>query len=48
MITYDIDKKQPKRSKKRISGAKSQLLLGVLIALILILSFYLISHVEGV
>ncbi len=48
MITYDIDKKQPKRSKKRILEAKSQLLLNVLIALILILAFYLIFHVEGV
>ncbi|WP_305870588.1 hypothetical protein [Helicobacter pylori] len=48
MITYDIDSQQPKRSKKRILEAKSQLLLSVLIALILILAFYLIFHVEGV
>ncbi len=48
MITYNIDRQQPKRSKKRILEAKSRLLLSVLIALILILAFYLIFHVEGV
>ncbi len=45
MITYDIDKKQPKKSKKRILEAKLELFL---IALILILAFYLIFKMEGV
>ncbi len=44
MITYDIDKKQPKKSKKRILETKLELFL---IALIL-LAFYLIFKVEGV
>lgn len=48
MITYDIDKKQPKKSKKTILEAKIKLFLSVLIALILILAFYLIFKVEGV
>ncbi len=45
MITYDIDKKQPKKSKKRILETKLELFL---IALILTLAFYLIFKVEGV
>ncbi len=48
MIAYDIDKKQPKKSKKRILEARSKLFLSVLIALILTLAFYLIFYVEGV
>ncbi|MGN8518310.1 hypothetical protein ACR9M8_06190 [Helicobacter pylori] len=48
MITYDIDKKQPKKSKKTILEARLKLFLSVLIALILILAFYLIFKVEGV
>ncbi|MGN8458763.1 hypothetical protein ACR9LQ_00315 [Helicobacter pylori] len=48
MITYDIDKKQPKKSKKTILEAKSKIFLIALIALILILAFYLIFKVEGV
>lgn len=44
MITYDIDKKQPKRPKKRILEAKLELFL---IALILILAFFLIFYIEG-
>ncbi|MFP6279829.1 hypothetical protein ACLGD1_00585 [Helicobacter pylori] len=45
MIIYDIDRQQPKKSKKRILETKLQLFL---IALILILAFYLIFYVEGV
>lgn len=48
MITYDIDKKQPKKSKKTILETKLKLFLSVSIALILILAFYLIFKVEGV
>ncbi len=48
MITYDIDKKQPKKSKKTILEAKSKIFLSALIALILTLAFYLIFKVEGV
>ncbi len=47
MITYDIDKKQPEKSKKTILKAKSKIFLSVLIALILILAFYLIFKVKG-
>ncbi|WP_198984875.1 hypothetical protein [Helicobacter pylori] len=47
MITYDIDKKQPKKSKKTILEAKLKLFLSISIALIL-LAFYLIFKVEGV
>ncbi|ANT45435.1 hypothetical protein [Helicobacter phage Pt259G] len=39
MITYDIDKKQPKKSKKTILEAKLKLFLSILIALIFTLSF---------
>ncbi len=47
MITYDIDRKQPKKSKKRILEAKKSKLF--LIALLfLVLVFYLIFKVEGV
>ncbi|WRC75015.1 hypothetical protein E5K93_03645 [Helicobacter pylori] len=45
MIIYDIDSQQPKKPKKRILEAKLELFL---IALILILAFYLIFYVEGV
>ncbi|WP_164500657.1 hypothetical protein [Helicobacter pylori] len=48
MITYDIDSKQPKKSKKRILEARLKLFLSVLIVLILILAFYLNFKVEGV
>ncbi|GAA7342032.1 hypothetical protein BD0115_14460 [Helicobacter pylori] len=48
MIAYDIDTKQPKKSKKTILEAKTKLFLSVLISLILILAFYLIFKVEGV
>ncbi|WQV25650.1 hypothetical protein KVJ98_02250 [Helicobacter pylori] len=48
MIIYDIDKKQPKKSKKTILKARVRLFLSALIALILILAFYLIFKVEGV
>ncbi|ANT42633.1 hypothetical protein [Helicobacter phage FrB41M] len=34
MITYDIDKKQPKKSKKTILETKSKIFLSTLIALI--------------
>ncbi|WQX32160.1 hypothetical protein E5P61_01020 [Helicobacter pylori] len=44
MITYDIDKKQPKKSKKMILEAKSKIFLIALIALILALAFYLIFN----
>ncbi len=47
MITYDIDKKQPKKSKKTILEAKSKLFLSVSIALILVLAFYLIFNTQG-
>ncbi|ANT45418.1 hypothetical protein [Helicobacter phage Pt5303G] len=39
MITYNIDKKQPKKSKKTILEAKLKLFLSILIALIFTLSF---------
>ncbi|WP_278248671.1 hypothetical protein [Helicobacter pylori] len=39
MITYDIDKKQPKKSKKTILEAKSKIFLSVIIALIFALAF---------
>ncbi|EKE85668.1 hypothetical protein JT103_07550 [Helicobacter pylori] len=48
MIIYDIDIQQPKKSKKTILEARLKLFLSVLIALILILAFYLIFKVEGV
>ncbi|EJB86267.1 hypothetical protein [Helicobacter pylori] len=48
MIIYDIDSQQPKKSKKTILKARLKLFLSVLIALILILAFYLIFKVEGV
>ncbi|WP_198515970.1 hypothetical protein [Helicobacter pylori] len=48
MIIYDIDRQQPKKSKKTILEARSKLFLSVLIALILTLAFYLIFKVEGV
>ncbi|GAA9671663.1 hypothetical protein HpVH12_14970 [Helicobacter pylori] len=44
MITYNIDRKQPKKPKKRILEEKLKLFL---IALILILAF-LIFYVKGV
>ncbi len=44
MITYDIDKKQPKKSKKMILEARLKLFLSALIALILALAFYLIFN----
>ncbi len=46
MITYDIDRKQPKKSKKTILGARSKLFLNALIVLILALAFYLIFNLE--
>ncbi|WP_162971500.1 hypothetical protein [Helicobacter pylori] len=45
MITYEIDKQQPKKSNKRILEAKLELFI---IALILSLAFYLVLFVEGV
>lgn len=39
MITYDIDKKQPKKSKKTILETKLKLFLSTLIALIFTLAF---------
>ncbi len=45
MITYDIDRKQPKKSKKTILEAKSKLFLSALIALIFTLALYLIKGV---
>ncbi len=45
MITYEIDKQQPKKSNKRILEAKLELFI---IALILALAFYLVLFVEGV
>ncbi|EJB87649.1 hypothetical protein HPHPH11_0274 [Helicobacter pylori Hp H-11] len=45
MITYDIDKKQPQKSKKKDFRSEIR---AVFIALILILAFYLIFKVEGV
>ncbi|ANT42822.1 hypothetical protein [Helicobacter phage FrG12G] len=44
MITYDIDKKQPKKSKKTILEARSKLFFA-LIALILALALYLIFNI---
>ncbi|MGN8512485.1 hypothetical protein ACR9MD_06585 [Helicobacter pylori] len=44
MIAYEIDTQQLKKPKKRILEAKLELFL---IALILILAFYLIFYVEG-
>ncbi|MFP6011182.1 hypothetical protein ACLF9D_07890 [Helicobacter pylori] len=44
MITYDIDKKQPKKSKKTILEAKLELFLIALI-FALALAFYLIFKV---
>ncbi|MGL2350753.1 hypothetical protein ACOWKV_05510 [Helicobacter pylori] len=43
MITYDIDKKQPKKSKKTILEAKSKILLSALIVLIfsVFISFFI-------
>ncbi|GAA8388468.1 hypothetical protein HpDR43_01890 [Helicobacter pylori] len=43
MITYDIDKKQPKKSKKTILEAKLKLFLIVLIALIFTLAFLYVN-----
>lgn len=40
MITYDIDRQQPKKSKKTILEARSKLFLSVLIALIFTLAFF--------
>ncbi|MGL2869963.1 hypothetical protein ACQKAZ_07025 [Helicobacter pylori] len=48
MIIYDIDGKQPKKSKKTILEARLKIFLSALIVLILILAFYLIFKVEGV
>ncbi|WP_162965517.1 hypothetical protein [Helicobacter pylori] len=45
MITYEIDKQQPKKSNKRILEAKLELFI---IVLILSLAFYLVLFVEGV
>ncbi|WP_162971195.1 hypothetical protein [Helicobacter pylori] len=45
MITYEIDKQQPKKSNKRILEAKLELFI---IVLILALAFYLFLFVEGV
>ncbi|WP_162966122.1 hypothetical protein [Helicobacter pylori] len=45
MITYEIDKQQPKKSNKRILEAKLELFI---IVLILALAFYLVLFVEGV
>ncbi len=45
MITYEIDKQQPKKSNKRILEAKLELFI---IALILSLALYLVLFVEGV
>ncbi|WP_162981775.1 hypothetical protein [Helicobacter pylori] len=45
MITYEIDKQQPKKSNKRILEAKLELFI---VALILALAFYLFLFVEGV
>ncbi|GAA8518541.1 hypothetical protein HpDR58_06900 [Helicobacter pylori] len=42
MITYDIDKKQPKKSKKMILEAKSKIFLSTLIVLIFTLAFFYI------
>ncbi len=41
MITYDIDRKQPKKSKKMILEAKTKIFLSALIALIFSVFFYL-------
>ncbi|EJB59711.1 hypothetical protein HPHPH36_0813 [Helicobacter pylori Hp H-36] len=40
MITYDIDKKQPKKSKKTILEMKSKIFLSTLIAFIFTLAFF--------
>ncbi len=48
MITYDIDKKQPKTTKKTILEARSKIFLSALIALILALAFYLNFNTQGV
>ncbi len=45
MITYEIDKQQPKKSNKRILEAKLELFI---IALILAFAFYLFLFVKGV
>ncbi len=45
MITYEIDKQQPKKSNKRILEAKLELFI---IALILVLAFFVVLFVEGV
>ncbi len=45
MITYEIDKQQPKKSNKRILEAKLELFI---IVLILALAFYLFLFVKGV
>ncbi|WP_162976393.1 hypothetical protein [Helicobacter pylori] len=45
MITYEIDKQQPKKSNKRILETKLELFI---IALIFALAFYLFLFVEGV
>ncbi|WP_162964787.1 hypothetical protein [Helicobacter pylori] len=45
MITYEIDKQQPKKSNKRILEAKLELFI---IALILALAFFVVLFVEGV
>ncbi len=42
MITYEIDKQQPKKSNKRILEAKLELFI---IALILALAFFLVLFV---
>ncbi|WP_162981933.1 hypothetical protein [Helicobacter pylori] len=44
MITYEIDKQQPKKSNKRILEAKLELFI---IALILALVLYLFLFVKG-
>ncbi len=43
MITYDIDKKQPKKSKKTILEAKSKIFLSAIIALIFSVFIFKIS-----
>ncbi|GAA7306200.1 hypothetical protein HpBGD104_12200 [Helicobacter pylori] len=48
MITYDIDRKQPKKSKKTILEAKLKLFLSALIIALALLAFYLIFNTEGV
>ncbi len=46
MITYEIDKQQPKKSNKRILEAKLELF--IIVILILALAFYLFLFVKGV